>query len=223
MNSLYEIVRICSIVSPVIGIALFFYLKVKNNPIINMLILFMMISLMSDVLSYVLSKFNLSSLLVVNAYFIIQLLMVGVIYVQLIPTHVKTIRMAIIVYVTITLLSVFIQQDFYAIQNLSWAFSTLLTMIITFTYFVQLGNSPVVDVQRHPSFWITVGIFFYGSFSLVILTLSQYFAQNHVIEDFRHVWIFHNANNIFKNVCFAAAIWWAMKREAESLSNHKAY
>jgi hypothetical protein len=217
MSLFYETIRFCSIGSPIVGIVLFIYLKVKKNSGMNCLILLMLFSLTCDVLSYVLSKIKISSVLVVNVYFVTQLLIIAMNYVELMPSHARAIKTVAIIFLTATISNLLIQQNFYAIQNLNWAFSTLLVMIIAFIHFVQLTKHPVIDVQRHPPFWISTGILFYGSLSLIILTGSKYVAINYSAADFRLVWIFHNANNIFKNACFAAAIWWSAKNSVQAI------
>jgi hypothetical protein len=109
------------------------------------------------------------------------------------------------------LINGFVRQDFHNIQNINWALSTLIIILIAFYHIAHLSLHPIANVGKYPAFWISTGIFFYGSLSIFILTVSNYLAVHHGVEDFELAWIFHNSLNIFKNLCFAAAIWWSAK------------
>jgi hypothetical protein len=125
-------------------------------------------------------------------------------------------------FLSIVIINGFVLQDFYNIQNYSWGLSTLILIVIAYSHIVHLANHQIPDVGRTPAFWISTGIFFYGSLSIVVLTVSKYLAMHHSAEDFEYGWIFHNSANIFKNACFAAAIWWSAKQNSQSLQDNHA-
>jgi hypothetical protein len=219
MKTLFEIIQLASIGSPIIGVCLFLYFRKKQEKYGDTLFLFMLISLLCDVISYSLARMKISSVLVVNLFFIIQVLVVSVMYMNILSHHVRTLKAIVVIFFLFVLINGFVQQDFHTIQNINWALSTLIIILIAFYHIAQLSLHPIANVGRHPAFWVSTGIFFYGSLSIFILTVSNYLAVHHGVEDFELAWIFHNSLNIFKNVCFAAAIWWSAKGDVHQLNN----
>ncbi len=215
MEQFHNVVRFFSIAAPAVGIILYVSLKKFDEKAINYLLLMMVVSFVADVTSYFFAQAKISSIEIANVYFMIQLILVGLIYNQIFTEKSRILAVLISVSELLILVNALIFQSFDTFQNIGWVISILAIMAIAFSHFAMMAGTPVLLIKKYPPFWISTGIFFYCSLGFIIFTTSRYLATNYSLEDFRLVWMFHNIMNIFKNLCFAVAIWWSAKRDAE--------
>ena len=214
--ALTYIIRYLSILSPLVGIVLFFILKKNQVRTVNILMCLLALGLLSDILSLFLTKIHLTTIIVGNTFVFLQLLIVGLLYIRILEGRITKIVTFILASTTgLFLLNTLLFQSLDSIQNINWMISALVIMIITFIHLVAMSKTPVYLIGQFPPFWITTGLFFYCSLSFLILSFSRYLAKNYPLDEFQFVWMFHNIMNIFKNLCFAAAIWWSAKRDVE--------
>jgi hypothetical protein len=218
MGNKYDIIRFLSILAPSFGIIIFFTRRNFSVKSTNYLVAFMIVCLGVDVLSYVLGSQKRSTIELANVYFMVQLIFVGLIYNQILSGRTRMISVIVLIGELLMIVNAVAVQPFSTFQNIGWSLSIVVIMLLSSTHFFELMRSPVPLVQSHPPFWITVGIFFYCSLGFIAFTLSKHFAEQFSVENFRSIWIFHNANNIFKNLCFAAAIWWSAKNNVSKVA-----
>ena len=216
MNELYFFVKYLSILSPLVGIVLFFVVGKHQFKFVGTLLVLLFAGLLTDLVSFSLTKLQVHSVIAVNVYFLMQMILVGIIYSQIVESRfARLITIILGSTCALFIMNTLLFQPLDSIQNINWMISALVIMIITFIHLVAMSKTPVYLIGQFPPFWITTGLFFYCSLSFLILSFSRYLAKNYPLDEFQFVWMFHNIMNIFKNLCFAVAIWWSAKRDAE--------
>jgi hypothetical protein len=218
MDSFYSVVRYISTFSPLVGLTIFFVFRAKRVTLVNFLALLLAISFVSDSVGFVLTKMKLSTWWALDVFGICELGLIGLIYMEIFEKRFRNLLVAIII-CTVSVFTVLTvsQQSIGPIIDIKLVFACAIMMSIAFAHLKVMANKPVVYIDRFAPFWITTGVFFYCSLSFMIVSTSKYLSLNFAIEDFRLTWAFHNATNIFKNLCFAAAIWWSARRDVQQL------
>jgi hypothetical protein len=215
MKSITTYIKYASIISAVIPLGLFFYLRNIKNRIINLLAILILVAAVCDITSRILSSKKIPNLEIINTYFILQFIFAAVIYYHIYLKKRGSLQSILIAVASVVMiLNTIFWQGLDSIQNISWAITSLVIIAMAFGHFLYLNRFPVLYPERSSSYWISTGLLFYCCLSFGIFVLSRFFIENLKLDaDFRYVWMFHNLNNIFKNGCFFLAIWWSVYRD----------
>jgi len=76
----------------------------------------------------------------------------------------------------------FLNFDFGYQASLLNVFEFILLLPVCFTYYIEIFNSPVINLFQKPSFWITTGIFFFAVVSTPYSLLSNFLISNKYIN-----------------------------------------
>ena len=69
-----------------------------------------------------------------------------------------------------------------------------------------LHDFPIINTKRLPFFWINTAVAYYYCFDFFIFIFDTYIFENMDDTQILGVWIFHNFNNVAKNILFAVGI-----------------
>ncbi|SKC85138.1 hypothetical protein SAMN05660236_4832 [Ohtaekwangia koreensis] len=106
------------------------------------------------------------------------------------------------------------QQNITGVQSYMITFCTVLLLGYATVYYEHLlHTSPVTVLLKYPLFWINSAVTYYYGLNFFIFIFSTYIFENLKDHEIVVVWIFHNTNNIIKNVLLAVGIYYAGKEE----------
>jgi hypothetical protein len=173
-----------------------------------------------DLINYCLAKVEVPTMVTDNIYCIIQFFLLSYIFYHLLKNK-ELIYLGLVVYSILLIANTLFFQSFNEFQ--SWCRVAedviILTYVVSFYKYI-LTCEPPIDGLTHPPFWINSGVGFYFAFNLSMFLFSNYVFTN-LSEDISMLfWSFHNANNIVKNIFFAAAIYYAGIEQPKKL-RHK--
>lgn len=216
MEKVFDAILFLSRISPIVPICLFFYYRNYKDRIINLLLLLLAVSFLSDLIVYFLDIAKIQNVFVVNIYFVLQFIFVGFLYNHVYMNKIKSgLRFLFCFGLIFILGNGIFWQGIEQIQSLTWAVTSIIIVSMAFGHFSYLIKYPVIYIKRYPSYWISTGLLFYCCLSFLLFGFSKFLADQLDAENFRVVWMFHNLNNIFKNGCFFMAIWWAAHRSPQ--------
>lgn len=166
----------------------------------------LLVSLACDLLSFLLIKLKVSTLLVVNLYLFGQFSFLMWIF------RIQLKEKLILSYIYL-LFSLFFAVNFIFFQG-PWVFNSvsnvvacLIFMCITLNYFYRLLNDlPTLHIHRLPMLWISFAVLVYYGGNFFLFLVSNYLFPL-AEESHRMLWILHNLLNIIKNFLFAIALW----------------
>lgn len=101
----------------------------------------------------------------------------------------------------------FCVQSIFGVQSYVVTLCSVLSLGYSITYYDYLLEiTPSVTITRYPFFWINTAIAYYFGLNLFLFIFSTYIFGNLKDEEIISVWIFHNLNNVVKNVLFAIGL-----------------
>jgi hypothetical protein len=221
MNVFYNVIYYISALSVLIPI---FYILTnrisRQSIIVKILGALIFISALSELTLFILYRLGISNVVVGNAYFIIQFFLMSYIFYHLLKNK-ELIYLGVVVYSILLITNTLFFQSFNEFQ--SWCRVAedviILTYVVSFYKYI-LTCEPPIDGLTHPPFWINSGVGFYFAFNLSMFLFSNYVFTNLSEDTSMLFWSFHNANNIVKNIFFAAAIYYAGIEQPKKL-RHK--
>jgi hypothetical protein len=178
----------------------------------------LIISGLSDLISYFFVQAKIKTALVFNIFFIIQFCLVS-------WYHAKNqfrIRSAVIgtgvvnYIIAILLVTIFLEQ-FNENQSSMWAIGALILIAYGIIYFRALfKNYPTDDLMKYPSFWVNTALLFYFSFSLPFFVYGNHILTKLSPDISRLVWSFFSLNNIIKNVLLTIGLLYSHRNISKS-------
>lgn len=168
----------------------------------------LVISLLADILGYLIGWLFRNSFPVGNIYSLVEFLFVAYIFSNFYKAK-KTVKVVCIVYLIYFVVDVlFFESVFRMLTNASVLAMLLVIMLLLYYFFMQLIDSTVIRIEREPIFWIAFAFLLYYSGSLFVTV-----AFNTVIDLTEmkvitwNIWTIHNLCNISKNLLIAVALW----------------
>jgi hypothetical protein len=210
MKLILKLIYYASVFSVLIPI---FYLLIYKNSVkgiaVKILGILIFISALSDLIIFILIRMEIPTVTIGNTYFVIQFFLMSYIFYHLLKNK-ELIYLGVVVYSILLITNTLFFQSFNEFQ--SWCRVAedviILTYVVSFYKYI-LTCEPPIDGLTHPPFWINSGVGFYFAFNLSMFLFSNYVFTN-LSEDISMLfWSFHNANNIVKNLFFAAAVYFA--------------
>jgi hypothetical protein len=184
-----------------------------RNPVTRLLAVLILISFLSDILSLYLLINRLSNGAVVQIYFVTQFVLLSLIYAVLVPSLNK-----VIFFVTVGVLFYFIYCSFYIgftpeAQGYNTTVHTVVLIIYVIAYVTHLNNTiPTTTILWYTPFWINTAVLFYYGFNVFLFISNNDAFSNYSGSGLKLFWMYHNGNNIIKNVLLAMAIYCSNRR-----------
>ena len=164
-------------------------------------------ALISDFICYLMSKMDLSSIPIINIYFIVQFCLLSYMYSFILKNR-GLIAFFVSAYLSFSLVNSLLVEPFNQIQSWSDGVQSVLLMILAVTCHIQMLKNPSRDEQFNALvLWGNLGVLFYFSLNLYLFISSNYIFTFESTEKAMITWGFHNFFNIVKNVLFAVGIY----------------
>ncbi len=184
-------------------------LRSRQFQIVTVLLI---VSVIADVIGYILIKNEISNLVINNLYFLASFVILSLLYARLLTGG----RTAIYIFIGLTVCfsawDSLTQQSITGVQSYVITLCSVLAFGYSLIYFDHLlHTSPASDLTKFPFFWINSAIMYYYGMNLFIFIFSTYIFENLKDNEILVVWIFHNVNNIIKNILLAIGIYHAGK------------
>jgi hypothetical protein len=196
-----------------LAIAFFNWKKTWNE--LRPLCLVLILSLLSDSISFVFIQYSLNTYWIVNIYLITQFLLVAWIFKRELSKY-HLIDLVIIVFIIFGLINLSLFQGPWVFNSVSNAVASLILISFCLLYFYQLLNElPIVHVQHLPMFWIAFGVLTYYSGNFFLFLVNNYLLYGEH-DTHQLVWILHNLLNLTKNLLFAIALWQSYRKVKSS-------
>ena len=180
---------------------------------LSLLRLLIIISLVSSYLAVYLGELLGNSIYVTTIYFILEFLVINVIYYEIFRD--SRIRRTLIIigciYIVVSIYSLIFLEGFYNFNSLPLTASSFLTIFYCIFYFWQLLRKLEIDnLVNYPMFWITSSILISASGNFLVFTLSSFLHLNYT-DLFMWLWALRNILYILRNFAFAYAFWLNVK------------
>jgi hypothetical protein len=188
-------------------LALFRLREFKNTLTANLTIL-LVASFISDTLSSIEGARGNSNLYIGNTYHVVQFLLLSAIYSHLLTNRKRTTYLSSVGFLLYFVVITFYFQEITVFQSMVRLVAGTILIIYSSLYWYQLYvTQPTPELRYYPQFWFNAAIFAYFSFNLFLFTIFSYLTE--LSNDAAlAIWIWHNLNNIAKNVLFAMAIFY---------------
>ena len=179
-------------------------LKLRQYQLFGVLLL---VSLIADVVGYVLILNQISNHAVNNIYFLVSFAVLSLMYARLLPDVKQAIYSFIGVACCIFIWDTFCIQTITGVQSYVITFCAILSIGYALIYYDHLLNKrPALYIMQYPFFWINSAVVYYFGLNLFLFAFSNYIFENLKDEEVIAVWAFHNVNNIIKNILFAVGL-----------------
>ena len=172
--------------------------------------IFLLISASADLGSYILAWNHIPNIPVINIYFIASFSALSFIYARLLRSVEFQIHSFTILSIIFFVVDSCYIEGFTNFQSYVQTLCGVLTLGYAILYYDHvLHDFPVINIKQLPFFWINTAVAYYYSFNFFIFVFDTFIFENMDETQILGVWIFHNFNNVVKNILFAVGIYYA--------------
>jgi hypothetical protein len=172
----------------------------KRSQLLKAILVYLLTSLVFDLLVYGFGKMGKSSTLIVNLFFILQFYLLSYMYAVYLKKS-SMISLSVFGFTLFVIINSIFFQPFSQIQSWSDGLQSVLLIIYAVTAHLHLLEYPAEDEYKDSMFfWVNMAFMFYFSLNLYVFITSSYVIGNESAEIGLIFWSFHNCFNIIKNV-----------------------
>ena len=206
-QSMSEIISYASMFSVAFPLILYLFRIRHVNTSGHKIGAIVVVSAVSDTIGYFLFQAKLSTVLVLNSYFLITFVLLAWFYSDVLQSTrgKRTVQWGFGIYILAFIIIVTFYQSFNEYQTLMWTLAGAICIVFSVSYFISVFSTtrPMNDFGL---LWINSGILFYFSFNLFLFIMSSYVLTRLEPELGLIVWSFHNVNNLIKNILIGLGI-----------------
>jgi hypothetical protein len=202
-----------SVFSVIIPIITYFVIRTSKPKYINTLFCLLIVSFLADTTNLIFYKNKGYDVDIVNNIYLISLfLLINRTY-FIFWKSLLNIRKSLFTKISFILICLFILDSIFyenikEHQSIIWAIESLVCTVYAIKFYIACHKiSPPVNALTFAPFWLNTAIFLYFSFNLFLFAMSNYIFKNMSADDSMAAWVFHNFNNIIKNILFAVSIY----------------
>jgi len=167
-------------------------------------------SFIAEVCIFSLHLYHINNLFVSRIYTLVEFLLLSLFYIKVIshPTIKLVMKLAIIVFIAITITDLFV-NGFRLMDNLSSTAASILLMVYSLTAFAYLAGDPnpaYSNIFSIPLFWFYTGILTFFSCDLFLFIFSNYIEKHYSKISFE-LWGIHSVNNIIYYILISTGFW----------------
>lgn len=200
-----------SSVSVLIPLTLMVFIRDTKHALSIPILLILVASGVADLLSIVVGKQGLSTLPIINAYYVVQFCALCYFYSKLLVSRRKVIAICAAAFIVYFGIITFYIQGIAQFQGIVRPVDSVLVIMLSCVYWYDIYmKQPTLELVHYPPFWFNSAVFMYFAMNLFLFIIYKYLGQLSE-EAARATWVWHNLNNIIKNVLFAVGIFY-MKR-----------
>lgn len=206
----------CSVFSVLIPLIFTFFALRKQKlgiPVLNLMGVLLIISGLSDGTWYVLQKTGYNATFVSNIYYIIQFILISLVFTSLLKKYRRTIYLITLLFLLFVVINSLFFQPITKKQNWTWSFGNIFLIVYPFFYFFSFAAQKIttflqkdMDLQ-YGYYFFNAALLLYFSSTLIVFSLINRFSSDPYGEAAVVNWCLHNLANIAKNLLFAVAAW----------------
>jgi len=196
---------------------LFFVIYRRNHLSLELglLAIYIVIKAVLEVTMIILADKGINNLFLIHVHTAVQYVLLAMIFVKTFthPILKKGIKLSIFSFLIFALLDAFYLEGTLHFNSLPGGVEALLLITLALMFFYKVfRESSIENLERHPIFLISVGIFlfFSGNLFFFILTNSILAASNEMLHE---VYSIHSVLNILLNVFFALGLWFSREKQ----------
>jgi hypothetical protein len=182
------------------------------------LLVILALSVLADLLSFVLANNSINTYPIGNLYLFITFLLLSYIYFKSLrqPKHLKW---TVVVFSIFFVLNFLFWEGPFKFNSYSNVAASLILIFTAIWYLTTLlRDLPTADIQLHPLLWITFAVLFYYGGTFFLFLVKNYLTYGDS-GSHRMMWILHNSLNIIKNGLFAFGLWQSSRKVNSSISS----
>lgn len=214
MKFLPDVVRYLSSVSPLLGFGLLVWnvKRIKHEKYTMFLLFFILLAAsITDIASFFIKDVSINYS-IVNFFFPFAFILIAKIYFHVLSDERGVWAFDAIGLLIITFIAgLYFGQPIDLMQNYFWTVCCFCGLVLSFMHLYEFRKNQPIYSSRHPLWWFSTGVFYYCFTNIGLIAVSNELMERFP-QYFNHIWMFHNFNNIIKNVCFAIAVYWAVHR-----------
>lgn len=209
-NILYYLSVTSTLIPLVCGLIRFKTLNVG----LRVLFIYIVISALTEILSYVFSKINMDGYYVLqNIFTVLEFSLLATVFYSHFDNKVigRVISGTILGYLFIASMVLFGFKSFVIPNNITSVIESWILMGLSLLFFFRLQVNPnIVKLKYYPFFWFNCSILIYFATSLVLFLFDKYL-ETCGLPMFYALWSLHLFANIIYNSLFAIALWTKQK------------
>jgi hypothetical protein len=171
-------------------------------------------SLMSEIISHILHRYNLYNLFVFRFYTIVQFLLLSFFFIKTLSESkmVLYIKICGLLFLTLATYDSY-KNGLNSMDDLSLTAASVLLMIYSLFTFYHIMENPVhLNILSTPLFWFNTAILVYFSGCLFLFIFSNYL-EDHYAKVFHIAWGVNSILNITFNLLIATGFWKARRSQ----------
>ncbi len=202
-----------SVVSPLPGIFFGVHGKNKLSKSASLILLFMLISFVSDITLLITGRLKMNNFPVIHLYGIISGTLMLFFFKELFKNRTRIITVLLVAFVIFYVTDSLWITGLTKSNAISQTLQNFLAIGLCVAYFYRIYvNETDIFIERSPDFIIVLGFLFYSTGAFFSWLLSTDILTTAIPGDqFYGSWILHNIANITKNSIFAIALWRARR------------
>jgi hypothetical protein len=201
------IIKYASIFSVAFPLLLYLFRVKRLSRSGHMIGAIVIVSALSDGISYIVASAGMSTAVVLNTYFVVSFVLLCWFYHDALqtPGSRRIVKWGLVIFILAYIFITAFIQSFTQFQSLMWTTSGAITIVLSIAYFISVfaATRPMNDFGL---LWVNSGILFYFSFNLFLFIMSSYVFTRFEPEVGIIFWSFHNVNNVIKNVLIGLGI-----------------
>ncbi|HEY9004854.1 MAG TPA: hypothetical protein VIM75_01905 [Ohtaekwangia sp.] len=177
--------------------------------------IFFLASVVTDIGSYILAKYQIANIFLINVYFIVSFGILSLMYARLLRNAKPAIYSFFAFSAAVFVIDTFCIHGIERMQNYVTTLCSVLALGYAVVYYDHLlGTTDAQKIKRLPFFWINTAVAYYFGLNLVIFIFSTFVFENLHEDEVLTVWMFHNLNNIMRNLLLAAGLYYAGEKRS---------
>jgi hypothetical protein len=203
-HDLYDLLIYLSAISTLVPLACFFRVGLSSS-ILRILFLYLLVSLLTDVSSFVLVRgLHVSNVDLIHGFVFVEACLVASLYFELFRLRIAHLVWPVLLLCLIMGLALIFPRDFGGLFALC---TSTVILLLGMRYFdTMLSDLNVPRLTEHDMFWINSGVVFYFGATLFI-SASETFVREANILLTRFVWLIQLFSNTLFHIILAIGIW----------------
>lgn len=182
---------------------------------LKLLCVILILSLGSDLLSFLFIQYSLNTYIIGNIFLISQFTLLAFVFRENLP-HRSGLDLTIIFFLIFSLINITNIQGPWVFNSITNVVASLILIGFCLFYFYKLLNDlPIVHIQQLPMLWITFAVLTYYAGNFFLFLVNNYLTAGAAGSQ-PVMWILHNLLNIIKNTLFAIALWQSYRKVKSS-------
>lgn len=194
---------------------------------VKLLGLLLLLSLLTDVATYLMGSMHQNTTYLSNLYTPLEFILWCLLYLELLPRYKKMINFSMGLFLVFFLTDSLLLESLSEFQSHTLTLEALILLVfsvIFFIYFLKRLNAPSTKVDfedsehilyssNYANFWFNSAVFFYFAMNIYLFSISRFIFTHESADTAMMFWGLHNFCNTVKNLLIAVGIYYAGEKE----------